>query len=44
MINCVQRITQSPVASLSKVYERTPVCTTPAARTRASFQTPGTTP
>jgi hypothetical protein len=44
MIICVSRITLGGVASLSEVYERTLVRTTPAARTRSSFHTPGTTP
>jgi hypothetical protein len=44
MIPAPARITLGRVASLSQVYERTPDRTTPAARTRASFQTPGTTP
>jgi len=37
------RITPDRVASLTTVYERTPDRTTPAARNRASFQTPGMT-
>jgi hypothetical protein len=41
MSSCLPRITRSRVASLSMVYERTAVRTTPAAPTRASFQTPG---
>lgn len=37
------RITRTPVASLTKVNERTTDRTTPAAATRVPFQTPGTT-
>ena len=44
MTTSISCITPSPVASLSPVYERTPDRTTPAAGTRASFQTQGTTP
>ena len=40
----ISRITLGRVGSLSRVYERTPDRTTPAAGTRASFQTQGTTP
>ena len=40
----LSRITRTPVGSLYRVYERTPDRTTPAVGTRASFQTPGSTP
>lgn len=35
------RITPGALPSLVRVYERTPGRTTPAARTRVTFQTPG---
>ena len=42
-IHVAARITPDHLRSLVTVYERTPGRTTPAARTRVPFQTPGTT-
>jgi hypothetical protein len=44
MSSMISRITPGRVASLCRMYERTPDRTTPAAGTSASFQTQGTTP